>query len=136
MHNIHGKKEFKLGTCSQVSIASSYISKVRSSNCYGFYPRCHLVDHVACKCYDSSHGNAMSHLVECHILSCGNSTSRHVEIIFSTKHFCILHMKYRVLTRMSMLIEMKLQLSSTVYIGLACIHMHTKILWYLLKWYE
>jgi len=42
MHNMHGEKEYKLGTHSQVSIASSYIHEVCSSNC----PRCHLVDHI------------------------------------------------------------------------------------------
>jgi len=43
MHNMHGEKEYKLGTHSQVSVASSYIREVCSSNC----PRCHLVDHIA-----------------------------------------------------------------------------------------
>jgi len=61
----HSEIEYKLGTHSQVSIASSYIHKVhRSSNCCGFFLGCHLVDHVSCKLYDSSRGNATSRLVE------------------------------------------------------------------------
>jgi len=66
---MHGEKEYKLGTHSQVSIVSSYIREVHSSN----YPRYHLVDHVA--------WNTMSHLVEkphlvtwkCHVSLCGNN---------------------------------------------------------------
>jgi len=57
---MHGEKEYKLDTCSQVSIASSYIRKVRSSN----RPRCPLVDHVTWKCHISSRGKAMSRHVE------------------------------------------------------------------------
>jgi len=60
MHNMHGEKEYKLDTCSQVSVASSYIHQVHSSNC----PRCHLVDHVAWKCHVSSPGKATSSHVE------------------------------------------------------------------------
>jgi len=86
---MYGKKEFKLGTRSQVSIVSSYICEVRNSNC----PRCHLVDHVMWKCYVSSYGKI---------------TSRHMEIIFSMGNFGILHTKYNVLPQVSTHVEMKL----------------------------
>jgi len=101
MHNMHGKKEYKLGTRSQVSIVSSYIREVCSNNCH----RCHLVDHITWKCHVSPRGKATSlhveksHLVtwKCHVLSCGNN-------IFHGKlwHFT------REILRVSMRVEMKL----------------------------
>ena len=57
---MHGEKEYKLGSRSQVSFASSYICEVHSNNC----PRYHLVDHVAWKCHVSSHEKATSHHME------------------------------------------------------------------------
>jgi len=63
MHNMHGEKEYKLGTRSQVSIASSYIRKVHSSN----RPRnamYRLVEKpclVTWKCHISSRGNNIFH---------------------------------------------------------------------------
>jgi len=67
-----GKKEFKLGTCSQVSIATSYICKVHSSNCCRF-----LLDAVW---LTTLHVNTMSHLVEIPRLTLWNAMSCHMEI--------------------------------------------------------
>jgi len=53
----HSEMEYKLGTRSQVSIASSYICEVhRSSNCCGFFPDTIWLT--------MSHVNYVTHLVE------------------------------------------------------------------------
>jgi len=70
---MHDEKEYKLGTCSQVSIASSYIREIHSSNCCGFLPDAvwlstSCVNYMTCLV-------EMPHLFlwKCHILSCGNN---------------------------------------------------------------
>ena len=50
------------------------------------------------------------------VTSCGNPTSRVMEILITMANFGILHMKYRMLPRVSAHVQMKLQLSSTICI--------------------
>jgi len=66
---MHDEKEYKLGTYSQVSIASSYIHEVCSSNC----SRYHLVDQVAWKCHVLSHRKPHLVMWKCHVSSRGNN---------------------------------------------------------------
>ena len=49
----------------------------------------------------------MPRVVESHVYSRGNATSRLVEIIISMGNFGTLHAKYHVLPRVSMRVEMK-----------------------------
>jgi len=72
MHNMHGKKEFKLGTRSQVSIASSYIHEVHSNNCCGFLPDAVWLTTLSV--------NAMTHLMKMPCLISWNAMSHHVEM--------------------------------------------------------
>jgi len=86
---MHGEKEFNLGTCSQVSIVSSYICEVLSSNCCGFLPD--AVWLAMSQVYAMTRLVEMPHLImwKCHILSHGNNIFHRKLLHFTCKIPCV-----------------------------------------------